>query len=38
VSCSFGSRFSDENLIGCFWISAALVRTLRRPLFTREAP
>jgi O-antigen ligase len=29
VSCSFGSRFSDENLIGLFWIMAALVRTLR---------
>jgi O-antigen ligase len=29
VSCAFGSRFSDENLIGLFWILAALVRTLR---------
>jgi O-antigen ligase len=29
VSCAFGSRFSDENVIGLFWIMAALVRTLR---------
>jgi len=28
VSCMFGSRFSDECLIGCFWVLAGTLRAL----------
>jgi putative inorganic carbon (hco3(-)) transporter len=28
VSCLFGSRFSDECLIGCFWVLAGTMRAL----------
>jgi O-antigen ligase len=30
VSCMFGSRFSDEGLIGYFWLMSALLISVRR--------